>query len=379
MKELFKKLKNYPVVVVFAVILYGISIADLFSPVEKRSELENRELRTFPKFSRRELFNNEYTPKIENFTEDHFIKRDSWISLKSICESVLGKTENNGVVYGDDGYMFTKFTSSDYSQMEKNIGYINKFAERHSDRNVSFLLVPTAPGVITGKVRNESPVIDTDYILKYAEENLAPAVKFINVQSALKEHSDEYIYYRTDHHWTTLGAYYGYCEYMTSIGRQPENLSSFEFVEIENFLGTHYSKAKSYNVEPDVLSYIKSDAKIEIDGKTYSIYEKEKLAVRDKYAMFLRGNPGMATIKGNGQGKVMIIKDSYANCFVPFMIGDFEQIDIYDMRYLTLGLDRIIEQTDYDEILFLYNCETFLSDKELVKINMFNAKVSAEG
>ncbi|MBQ3008134.1 MAG: hypothetical protein IJD80_00970, partial [Oscillospiraceae bacterium] len=161
--------------------------------------------------------------------------------------------------------------------------------------------------------------------------------------------------------------------YMSALGREPQPLENYSFVEVENFLGTHYSKAKTYNVQSDILSYIESDATIDIGGTVNSIYEKEKLNVRDKYAMFLRGNPGMATIKGNGTGKVMIIKDSYANCLVPFMINDFEQIDIYDMRYITLGLDKLIKDADYDHILFLYNCETFLSDADLRKVNMFNA------
>ena len=143
-------------------------------------------------------------------------------------------------------------------------------------------------------------------------------------------------------------------------------------IDVEDFLGTHYSKSKTYNIQSDVLSYIDIEADIVINGGANSIYEKEKLDVRDKYAMFTRGNPGYATIKGNGEGKIMILKDSYANCMIPYMVADFEEIHIFDMRYMTMGLDQFIAEHDYDEILFLYNCETFLSDKDLVKINMFN-------
>lgn len=371
MKEMLKNLKNYPLIIYFAVVLYVISIADLFSPVKERSELENRELATFPKFSWSQLFDNEYTPKIEEFTEDHFIMRDSWISLKSISESLLGKTENNGVVYGKDGYQFTKFVTTDYSQMEKNVAVINEFIARHPDRNVKFLLAPTAPGVMTDKVTAGSPVIDTDYILSYADENIV-AGSLIDVRDALAAHTDEYIYYRTDHHWTTLGAFYGYEAYMQAIGKDYTSIDSYTMIDVENFLGTHYSKSKTYNVQADVLSYIDIEADIVINDVADSIYEKEKLEVRDKYAMFTRGNPGYATIKGNGTGKVMILKDSYANCLIPYMVEDFEEIHIFDMRYITMGLDQFISEHDYDEILFLYNCETFLTDTDLRKVNMFN-------
>ena len=371
MKDLFKNLKKYPVIVFFAVLLYGIAIMDLFSPIETHSELENRTLATFPKFTWTTLFNNEYTPKIEDFTEDHFIVRDKWISLKSISESILGKTENNGVVYGDDGYQFTKFLSADYSQLEKNIALINKFIARHPDRNIKFMAVPTAPGILINKVKSGSPVIDTEYILNYIDENVDDA-HIVNVKDALLQRRGEYIYYKTDHHWTTLGAYYGYASYMKSIGKEHTSVNEYRMISAGDFYGTHYSKSKTYNIQPDTLSYIDIEADITINGVIDSIYEKEKLQTRDKYAMFCRGNPGHAAINGNGEGKIMVIKDSYANCLLPYMVADFAEIHVFDMRYLSMGLDKFIEENNYDEILFLYNCETLLSDKDLIKVNLFN-------
>ncbi len=371
MKEKLQNLKKYPIVIFFGVLLYVIAIADFFSPIEEFSETENRRLTDFPKFSWSQLFHNKYTPKIEDFTEDHFIVRDKWISLKSISESALGKQENNGVIYGKDGYMFTKFLKADYKQFENNINSINSFIQRHKDKNISVLIAPTSPGVMIDKIRSaNSPIIDTDYMIKYTKDNLAD--DFINVQPTLSKHSDEYIYYRTDHHWTTLGAYYAYEEFMNTIKKDYTPIDNYTMIDVENFLGTHFSKAKNFNVISDTLSYIESDATMIINEKEMDIYEYDKLKVRDKYAMFMHGNPGYATIKGNGNGKIMIIKDSYANCFIPFMINDFEEIHIFDMRYITMGLDKFIDENNYEQILFLYNFETMLSDKDLGKINLFN-------
>ena len=372
MKVNLKDIKKFPVLIFFCVLLYTVSIADWFSPVKERSEVENRKLEPWPKFSWSALKENAYTPKIEDFTEDHFILRDQWISMKSISESVLGKKENNNIVYGRDGYMFTKFSSLDDKQAVKNIESLNKFFNRHPERNITVLLAPTAPGVLIDKVYKQSPVLNNDYILDQVFTGVNG--HGLDVREALKAHSDEYIYYRTDHHWTTTGAYYAYCEYMNLIGRTPQSLDKYKLVEVENFLGTHYSKAKSYNVKSDVLSYIESDAQITIDGVTSGIYDYEKLETRDKYAMFLRSNNGFSTIKGKGTGKIMIIKDSFANCFIPFLVDDFEQIDIFDLRYISMGLDKFIQDNDYEEILFLYNCESFISDKDLAKINLFNPK-----
>ena len=194
----------------------------------------------------------------------------------------------------------------------------------------------------------------------------------VDAYSKLRSHTDEYIYFRTDHHWTTYGAYYGYREYLKSVGKTPKSIDDFKFNEAEDFFGTQYSKAKSYNRKADVLSYVDCDAQITINDETDSIYDYSCLDTRDKYKMFLRGNYGFSSVKGSGKGKLLVVKDSYANCLIPYLTGDYEQIDIYDLRYITEGLDKRIEEEDYDEILFLYNCESLLTDSNLPKINLFN-------
>lgn len=371
MKKFFKEIKKYPLVIFFAVLFYTISVADLFSPVEKTSELENRELATWPKFSFESLFNNEYTPKIERFTEDHFIFRDTWISIKSMCESVLGKTENNGIVYGKDGYMFTKFLGTDYTQLKENFESIKEFTERHSERNIHLLIAPTAPSIKTDEVRNGSPVVDYNYIYSQAKEIIGGKY-LMDVVPSLSRHKDEYIYYRTDHHWTTLGAYYAYREFMEKVGNTPVSYENLKKTEVNDFYGTHYSKAKTYNAVPDVLTYIETDCQMEINGKTMGLYDLEALDKRDKYAAFLHGNPGQATVYGKGEGKILVIKDSYANCFIPFLTENYEQIDLIDPRYVMMGLDAMIREQDYGEILFLYNRENLITDEDLRKINFFN-------
>ncbi len=371
MKNLFKNIKKYPLIIFFGILLYVISIADWFSPQYEFSDLENRRLSEFPAFSLKALFNNEYTPKIEDFTEDHFIKRNSWISLKSVSETILGKGENNGIVYGKDGYLFTKSLNSDKSQMIKNADALAKFIDFHPETNIKIMIAPTAPSVLTDMVKPGSPVNNaSDSINKVTE--LAGAENVIDVTSTLKSHSDEYIYYKTDHHWTTLGAYYAYSDFMQSIGRSPKPLDFFEFVNVDNFLGTHYSKSKNFNVQPDTLSYIKSDSKIEIMGKETDIYDLSKLETRDKYAMFLHGNNSMSTVKGTGEGKLLVIKDSFANCFIPFLTADFEQIDILDMRSYIADINLLMNEMQYDNVLVLYNSETFESDAFISRLIMYN-------
>ena len=190
MKNIFNKLKKYPLVVFFAIVLYVISIADLFSPQYTFSDLENRSLARFPIFSLKTLINNEYTPKIEDFTEDHFIRRNDWISLKSICETVLGKGENNGIVYGKDGYLFTKVLNSNTDQRDKNLAAIQRFLQENADANIKVMLAPTAPSVMQDKVVAGSPVNDASVVIGQLE-TLIGKENMIDAATALKNHSDE--------------------------------------------------------------------------------------------------------------------------------------------------------------------------------------------
>ncbi len=364
-------LKKYPLIIFFAVLLYSITILDLFSSTYEYSELENRPLASFPAFSVNALFDNEYTPDIEEFTNDHFLMRDSWISLKSISETFLLKGENNSIVYGDDGYMFTKFLTVSNERLNNNITALNTFANRHEDINITFALAPTSATVLSDKVDSSAPVLDSDEIINTTYSNLE-IENTLDISSVLKEHSDEYIYYRTDHHWTTLGAYYAYEEFMNSINKPYTPLESYDIIDVDSFLGTHYSKAKSFNVIEDTLSYIDITAEIQIGEDLLNIYDLEKLDSRDKYAMFLRGNFGYTQISGTGQSSILVLKDSYANCFIPFMVNDFESIHIIDLRYFNQSLDALIEEFNYDNILFLYNTESFVDDWDIPKINLFN-------
>lgn len=147
---------------------------------------------------------------------------------------------------------------------------------------------------------------------------------------ALSRHSDEYIYYRTDHHWTTLGAYYAYAEYVRSLGMESAELSQLEGQEVSGFYGTYFSKAKKFNAIPDTITYYPiPDAGVTVDGEEKDgFYDLEKFQVRDKYAAFLWGNNGYTVLKsgvrtpaeGESPSRILVIKDSYANSFVPFLL-----------------------------------------------------------
>ena len=204
-----------------------------------------------------------------------------------------------------------------------------------------------------------------------------PAVQFLRVTDALRAHKDEYLYYRTDHHWTTLGAYYAYQQFCETLGLTPFDRDAHTAETCEDFYGTHYSKTRTWNAEPDTITWYDLQNSLTVwnvtgpgqptEGTTTGLYDLDKLEVYDKYAMFLHGNNGLSRVEGDGEGKILVIKDSYANSFVPYLTANYAAIDVVDFRNYNYGLDQLIAANDYDQILVLYSYASFTTDPYLYR------------
>lgn len=384
MKNFFKQLKHYPIVIIFMCFLAFYTILDCCINDQKFDEYENRSLAQIPAFSWKSLAANEWTQKYETYIQDQFVFRHNWIVLKSIAESAIQKTENNNVIYGKDGYQFYKFTalnqaaSGDVTQLEQNADYVARFAARHPDK-VTVMIAPSAANILQEKLPAGVPLLDENPWMDSLYQKLGSVADICDVRDSFRENKDEYLYYRTDHHWTTGGAYLAYCDFIQSVGKTPFDTSAYKALDIHDFTGTNYNKSLKFNTEADVLTYYELPYTLTVkeflaDGSEYSatpgeLYDYSKLNTRDKYAMFLRGNNGYSTINGDGEGRILVIKDSYANCFVPFLTANYAQIDVVDLRYWKYNVENLIQQFDYDDILMLYNFQTFSSETTLFYLN----------
>ena len=408
MREKCKALLRYPLVLLFFAFLVIYAIADSTVNDRKESELENRTLAQKPTLTVSNLLATEENKKFsylyEQYINDQFLGRDGWISLKSRAESLLLKVENNGVVYGDEGTMYQKFftlqnAATSGLQIEANINALSTFAARRPGL-AKVMIVPSADTILTRLLPADAPFVEEGPWMEQIADALGENADLLDLTDTFSAHADEYVFYRTDHHWTTLGAYYGYLDYAAAVGKTPLSLDGLTAEVVEDFFGTLYSKSKQYNAVADQLTYYPGlDAEMTIlqlvDPETrqavedayaagsmseadyqkladrrVNLYETDKLAVRDKYAMFLYGNNGFCRIAGSGEGKLMIIKDSYANSLIPFLLNNYAQIDVVDLRYLRdATVDELIEREGYDDLLVLYNFQSFSSDTNLVLLN----------
>ncbi len=381
MKNLVQKLRQvvrYPLLCLFVVFMIFVFCMDMTATNRQFSEMENRVLNQRPRFTVEKLVANEYTLEYEEYVNDQFIWRDRWITIKSISESALQKIENNGVAFGEEGYMFERYVF-DRPQFEKNLGFVQEYLEKYPDQHVTLAVIPNSFAVLRDKTPDYFPNADQRLLIDEMHSRIeADNVDKLDLYDALRDHRDEYIYYRTDHHWTTTGAYYAYAEYVESLGMAPatlENMTQYAKPQ-EGFYGTYYSKAKLYNAVPDTITWYDLPVEsVNIDGKDYnSMYDTSKLEVRDKYASFLWGNHGLTKIVSNSEAenptRVLVIKDSYGNSMVPFLTQSFDQVWVVDLRHV-FSLSAVLEQAGeepFDDVLLMYNFMNFMQDTNLAKL-----------
>ena len=297
------------------------------------------------------------------------------MKLKSSVDLALGKNESNGIYKGSDDYLIESFEVPDSEIVNRNIKAINNFNEKHKDIKEYMLIAPNSVSILSEKLPPYAPVVSQKLVMDNFAKTLNKGINYIDVYNTLDKHDKEYIYYKTDHHWTTLGAYYSFLEAAKAMDLEVKK-DYYNVERVSNdFYGTLYSKS-GYEVKtPDYIDvYLPKDENdeyvvnyVEEQKKSASFYDSEKLETKDKYGVFLGGNHPVVKIKTTSKEdrKLLIFKDSYANSFVPFLTQYFSDIIMVDPRYYYDDIEKLIEEEGISDILYLYNANTFFSDTSL--------------
>ena len=366
--------------IAFFGILIAFPIITIFTPKENFSDIENRTLQSMPKASVKTIYDRSYMNKLETYISDHFAGRTDWIKAKTAVETFAGKYERNGIYILNDR-LVEKINEPDYTLIDKSVEAINKFSADNS-LPVYFMLVPTSAEIYRDEIPESAPNVNQKEFINYVYGGLSKNISTIDAYSAMQSEKFEYIYYRTDHHWTTKGAYYAYEAAGKKMGYLPVPMEMYDVEHASDaFQGTFYSKALYDGVEKDMLDiyhYSKGNAVTEVlvtseygkDPASYdSMYFREFLDVKDKYSTFLGTNQPLITIKTNSDGgKLLIFKDSYAHCYVPFLTQHYSEITLVDMRYIQMSYKNVVNPEDYDQVMFLYNASSFMTDINIRKL-----------
>lgn len=364
-------MKNKIFFSIFMIIWILLIVLNFVIQKKEFSEQENRYLAKIPAFSFEDLVNGKYAESLDTYINDHFIFRNFWLKLNSTVQLSTGKTENNGVYIGKDGYLFEKFeyTKNEEKNLQKAVQVINDFANK-TNTPTYFLLAPNSIYINRDKLPNNVEVANQEEIIKQVYSNCNENVKTINMINTLEANKNLQLYYKTDHHMTSIGTYLLYKEFCNTANIEAIPLTKLtkEVVSTE-FLGTFDSKAQVLNQEADKIIIYTNDLNQNVegnyDGKEYnSIFNSEYLDKKDKYSYFLNGNNAKVVIKTkvDNNKKLLVIKDSYAHILAQFLCQNYEEIHFIDPRYYNLPLSDYITENDITETLFLYNVSNLVAD-----------------
>ena len=367
-----------PPLLAMAVILVGLSVGSLLLPDSAFSANENRYLKQAPRLTWDALMHGSYTADVETYTADQIALRDVWMGAKSTLQQLTGKQDVGGVWLGEDGYYFAKMTEDDFnrSRYEKNLAAVKALFDGNADKDCRILLAPTPCVVLYDKLPfglslDNGTVFDAGACYDTLIDLLGQQAILTRWDLREVGGGTQQVYYRTDHHWTTAGAQVAYRVWAKDTGHTVRDYALTPVTD--EFRGTLYSKVLLPGSAYDTVE-VARDVEIvsmDCDGQVmHSLYVDSKLEQKDKYEVFMGGNYAKVTVDtGAETGRsLLLIKDSFANCFLPFLCADYDTITVVDLRYCRENMMDLA--SDCTDILVLYELTNFASDGNLYKLQL---------
>lgn len=375
----------------FLIPLASLTVLSAALPAKTFSEEENRYLAGKPSFSAESFLDGSFGKNYETWLSDQFPFRGTFVAAKTNADRLILKEDVNGVYFGKDHYYIEKTDTEDLitEQLSRNLDYLasaaSGFIDMAGKEHVKIMLVPSASQILTGKLPPFAAPADQGVVTEMARKKIRETAGeddiVLDVGTALQKAEDEPVYYRTDHHWTTLGAYYAYRLYGQAAGFKPWEPEDFvEMTVSSDFQGTIQSKLGIRLVPDDITLFLPAAPvkyKVYYDGLPEAhdtLYNEKALEKKDQYSVFLDGNHGWTKIVNEKAGveakgkKLLIIKDSYAHSFAPFVINHFEEVHMIDLRYFNMKPSDFVKSQEITDILVLYQIPGFAKDGNLFKI-----------
>lgn len=377
-----KSLRNYRLFfhrlgLLFFLLLIIVLVSSIILPDTGFSEKENRVLASRPALKLDQLVSGGYEKQFETYENDQFPLRDMWITLKATTDRLMGKVEENGVYLGKNGYLMEGFNAPPQTQYDATVNAMTAFAQKHSNLKQYALIAPNSVNILKSKLPAFAPADDQNPWIDNLKDSLTSAgVTFIDVRDTFTDHKTEDLYYHTDHHWTTLGAYYAYLQAAAVMGIDTSSDSYDKAPVSQTFKGTLSAKSGFRSGETDELDVFLPNGDntlssvvnyVDEQKKSASFYDTSKLNTRDKYALFFGGNHAQVKISTPTETNhtLLVLKDSYANSLVSFLAPHYRKIIMVDPRYYYGDLEELIQVENVQEVLYLYNANTFFADTSL--------------
>ena len=375
-KDRQRKVQEQLVGIIFILTLFLFLIINVIVPDREKSVQENRMLATKPKFRLSSLTSGDYDEKFEAYMDDQFVGRDVWRKLKVTVDRIGGSRLENGVYIGKNGQLLEQIEVADETHLAANIKAIKSFSESQSKIPVRMMLVPDAANVLNHSIPALANPEDQTQMFSMVRKDLGDSVEWIDVSTELNKHKTEKIYYKTDHHWTTLGAFYAFQAAAPSLGIDGDLSGKYvSYAVSDSFNGMLASKSGvnlGEKEQIDIYVPTEEDTDLIVDyvdeGKrSTSLYDSSKLKEKDQYTVFLGGNSSLLDIRtvSTSTKRLLLVKDSFANSFIPFLTPYYREIVVVDPRYYSGTINDLMDSYRISEVLFLYSGNTFFKDNNI--------------
>ena len=375
-KDRQRKVQEKLVGIIFILTLLLFLIINVIVPDREKSVQENRMLATKPKFRLSSLISGDYDEKFEAYMDDQFVGRDMWRKLKVTVDRIGGSRLENGVYIGTNGQLLEQIEVADENHLAANIKAIKSFSESQSKIPVRMMLVPDAANVLNHFLPSLAKPEDQTQMFSMVRKDLGDSVEWIDVSTELNKHKTEKIYYKTDHHWTTLGAFYAFQAAAPSLGIEGDLSGKYvSYAVSDSFNGMLASKSGvnlGEKEQIDIYVPTEEDTDLIVDyvdeGKrSTSLYDSSKLKEKDQYTVFLGGNSSLLDIRtvSTSTKRLLLVKDSFANSFIPFLTPYYREIVVVDPRYYSGTINDLMDSYRISEVLFLYSGNTFFKDNNI--------------
>ena len=361
---------------IFLLSLFLVLLVNIIAPDREQSDQENRMLDTMPKLSLTGVLNGDFMEQWESYMSDQFAGRNLLRGLKVKLDRLGGSRMENGVIIGKDGQLFEDIAVPDSELFTDNINAVKSFAEMYPDIPTTVMLIPDAACILSDSLPVFATVEDQSQMFSMVERGLGDSVSWVDAYSALNKHKTEKLYYKTDHHWTTQAAFYVFQEAAAGLGIEGDVSDDYvSYTVTDSFNGVLASKSGAGLDEKEQIDiYVPTAGDDDVivnyvdeAKKRTSLYDSSKLETRDKYGVFFGGNTSVMDIKtmSTSRQRLLVVKDSFADCFIPFLTPYYREIVVVDPRYYSGTLEDIMETYRITDALILYSGNTFMTDNNI--------------
>lgn len=374
------KIVKYIPAVVFLIFIYGMALWFIFSPKTDYSSSEKRYLQKFPEVTAEKLLSGDFGSEFETFFADRFPQRNTWVGLNAYTALAVGNNGASGVYNCKNGYLINKPVLTE-NNLDKNIGAVVDFA-KSIDTPTTVMLVPSTGYIVDDVLPTFHDKYNDDEDIRKISSTLSKdKIGFVDLRERFKSEykNGSQLYYKTDHHWTTKGAYTGYQELCKALGITPIDDSTLKKDSYPDFYGTTYSSSGFWLTPPDNIEIwnnpknsdrnisvkITEGANIKTSG---SMYFTDHLKEDDKYPVFIDGNHALTEITNTNakNGTILLIKDSFSHSLAPFLAENYSKVVLVDLRYYKESVSDLVTTYNPEQVVVLYGIDNLATDTDIV-------------